>query len=562
MPKRFLNVEYNGVKAEIDVTDAERLGQVQLAIKEMYGEDISAPPYRIQLFQPLNNQDKQISDLDEITDDFFMKLTKGGRSLVIHTAPSPNQPDEESKTSKELIKNVTAFWNAFSNHSGAIEANSVIHLPSSVFILGEANLGSSLFIRPCYPKLLEIALSILQCDDTRHLIILGNPGIGKTYFGYFLLLHLARSGATVVYERGATKTRILFTPNGISIGEKNAFRNILYSSQTFYIVDARKPIDVNARTILLSSLRREIWHEFSKGACTIRYMPVWTRDEILSCRSVLYPTISEELVLALYSKWGGIARYVLSRATEDAQQSLLEHALDRSNVNSVLESIGRSDEKGEVSSRLIHLSVTDDFQSGPYLFASTYVADEMYTRAYGNNRNLLIRFLSASEGIGDTGQLRGVLFERHAHEILSKGGQFRTRNLQNGQETQLHLPNNLTTFLYSMNNPDFQAATNCYFHPRSKSFESVDSFIKPNLLFQMTIAKDHPCKQSGLQSALEILGYPSDPVLYFVVPPDRFETFQYQNYCGKDGKVLSQNFVYNTVKKISQYVLTFDLYSQ
>ncbi|KAI8904112.1 hypothetical protein EDD86DRAFT_178690, partial [Gorgonomyces haynaldii] len=33
MPKRFLNVEYAGIRTEIDVTDFERLGQVQDAIK-------------------------------------------------------------------------------------------------------------------------------------------------------------------------------------------------------------------------------------------------------------------------------------------------------------------------------------------------------------------------------------------------------------------------------------------------------------------------------------------------------------------------------------------------
>jgi hypothetical protein len=59
------------------------------------------------------------------------------------------------------------------------------------------------------------------------------------------------------------------------------------------------------------------------------------------------------------------------------------------------------------------------------------------------------------------------------------------------------------------------------------TFESVDSFIKPNLLFQMTGAKDHPCKQTGLRDVLNILGNPLNPELYSVVP-DRFDTFTYQ----------------------------------
>jgi KaiC/GvpD/RAD55 family RecA-like ATPase len=57
---------------------------------------------------------------------------------------------------------------------------------------------------------LEIALSIIETPDSPHLVIVGNPGIGKTYFGNVLLLHLARHGSTVVYESEKAKCRYLF----------------------------------------------------------------------------------------------------------------------------------------------------------------------------------------------------------------------------------------------------------------------------------------------------------------------------------------------------------------
>jgi hypothetical protein len=37
MPKRFLNIEYSGIKTEVDITEAERLGEVRRVIKEEYG---------------------------------------------------------------------------------------------------------------------------------------------------------------------------------------------------------------------------------------------------------------------------------------------------------------------------------------------------------------------------------------------------------------------------------------------------------------------------------------------------------------------------------------------
>ncbi|KAJ3251912.1 hypothetical protein HK103_002017 [Boothiomyces macroporosus] len=67
MSKRFLNVEYNGLKAEIDVTDAERLGQVQLTIKTTFGntfEKVDAP--YLQPFQPLDSEKRHINKWKQV----------------------------------------------------------------------------------------------------------------------------------------------------------------------------------------------------------------------------------------------------------------------------------------------------------------------------------------------------------------------------------------------------------------------------------------------------------------------------------------------------------------
>jgi hypothetical protein len=104
--------------------------------------------------------------------------------------------------------------------------------------------------------------------------------------------------------------------------------------------------------------------------------------------------------------------------------------LDISNIDSVVESFGGSGAKAYASSRLIHRSVRDGFHSGPYQFASAFVVDEIYSRVYVKDRDHLIRFLSATQGIGETGQLRGTLFEKHAHTVISKGGSFKIRDLQ------------------------------------------------------------------------------------------------------------------------------------
>ncbi|KAJ3095801.1 hypothetical protein HDU96_001034, partial [Phlyctochytrium bullatum] len=504
----------------LSVVSPGQLSEVLIAIKAALANALAQVDFpQLQLY---DQRGQHITDLDDIPDDYYKKPKDGGLFLVIRIAPpppsrQPTQPDLGS-TFAAASPAITAFWAAFTNYSDTIEANTVVQLPENVFILGNYSIGTSMYIRPCYPGLFQTSLAIVQSADIQHLIILGNPGIGKTYFGYFLLLQLARSGATVVYESASLEGSLfLFTPNRVFKGTRFAMFDILMDSKTFYIVDGMEPLRAAAaKTILLSSLRKDIWHQFSKGPCDLRYMPVWSREEIFACRSMLYPSLSEDLVEDLYSKWGGIARYVLKFALVEEQQARLKEALDVSNIDAVVQSFGGTGEKADASSRLIHRSVRDGFHSGPYQFASAYVVDEIYSRVYAKDREHLIRFLSATQGIGDTGQLRGILFEKHAHTVLANGGSFKIRDLQTRQESTLQLPDDLTTFMYSCNDAEFQAAQNRYFRPVSKIFESVDSFIKPNLLFQMTGAKDHPCKQTGLRDVLHILGNPQEPKLSVV----------------------------------------------
>ncbi|EGF77367.1 hypothetical protein BATDEDRAFT_27719 [Batrachochytrium dendrobatidis JAM81] len=559
MPKRFLNVQYGTLTTEIDITGISRLGGVQDAIKSEYGPAIPVPPAFIQLYTN-SNKDQLINTwalFSSLPQEYF---TQDGSCVVIGVSPLPSRQPTQTDlgpTSAAASPALLDFWTAFTNYPNPLEGNTVVQLPADVFILGNHSIGSSIYIRPCYPKLFEKSLSIVQSAGICRLIILGNPGIGKTYFGYFLLLHLARSGATVVYESFQEECLYLFTPNGVFKGDRRSFHNQLMSLSTFYIVDGMAPTVVNARTILVTSPRREIWYQFCKNSCDIRYMPVWSKEELHSCRSMLFPTVPQELVESLYLKWGGIARYVLKYALVKEKQNFLDKALNISNIDSVVKSFGKYGENLDASSCLIHISVSDGFHSGPYQFASDYVVDEIYNRVYARDRDHLIRFVSVTREIGETGQLNRVLFEKHAHTIIAKGGSFKIRDLRTKLESTLQLPMDLSTLLFS-NNSQVQDATNCYFRPISNIFESVDSFIKPNLLFQMTGAKDHPCKQTGICGVLEILGNPSKPELYFVVPPDRFACFTRQSYHGTDGRVLSQNDTIASVEKLTRFVLTFE----
>src|SRR6185312_3206361 len=63
-----------------------------------------------------------------------------------------------------------------------------LSLPTGIFFCGENDRGSSLLIRRCYHHLVHV---IFTDNVTRRWRITGTPGIGKTFFGYYLIFLLA-----------------------------------------------------------------------------------------------------------------------------------------------------------------------------------------------------------------------------------------------------------------------------------------------------------------------------------------------------------------------------------
>ena len=112
------------------------------------------------------------------------------------------------------------------------------------------------------------------------------------------------------------------------------------------------------------------------------------------------------------------------------------------------------------------------------------------------------------------------------------------------------------TLFFSQDSEVNNADSDTFLQPDSRNFESVDALAKPNKLFQVTCARVHPCKQNGLLKALSLLGNAVAPRLYFVVPPDEFEGFRYQDCHTVRGGMVK--VVDEKLKKLEQYVMKID----
>lgn len=62
-----------------------------------------------------------------------------------------------------------------------------LELPEGTYFLGDAELGSILYVHKAY-RLLRLALRRAKSKGFRHVVVSGNPGVGKSYFAIFMLV--------------------------------------------------------------------------------------------------------------------------------------------------------------------------------------------------------------------------------------------------------------------------------------------------------------------------------------------------------------------------------------
>ncbi|DBA03721.1 TPA: hypothetical protein N0F65_004138, partial [Lagenidium giganteum] len=181
------------------------------------------------------------------------QLVVGGVHVPITQSMSLNSPA------------LVAFWQAFLNDRTEVKADALVKPPKGTYILGDSTLGSRIYILHCYPALWKLCLERIHDEETNtpHLVILGNPGIGKAFFGFVILLLLARAGATVVYESAGLKQRYLLTEKIVAEGLPNDFVQILKNPATWM-----------PSSLHITQRRRFYWHRRVAPSSTSLKRPI------------------------------------------------------------------------------------------------------------------------------------------------------------------------------------------------------------------------------------------------------------------------------------------------
>ncbi|CAG8532928.1 10980_t:CDS:2 [Cetraspora pellucida] len=527
------------MKADVKLGPAEKISKV---IEKIKGEDQAGPgvvkfwkklPDAKIIFPIPEDMDKtELSALESYftIENNYLCLNKG-----VTTDSDGMLYDNRKKTELKLAP---ILMNGFGG---------MLCLPDDVFFLGRKTYGSKLLIQNCYLQLFELIEMNHKFNGPAQngCVITGTPGIGKTYFGLYLLfyIHYIYPNAIIIWQSNKQFCYQFLPDDTVQEGDISLFRRTLDSPDNFLIVDAQTlEVEYTAYTILLTSPRGERFNEAIKWSGFSKYfMSVWETDEMFTLWNHIYKTQKnhkgEEFTYKLYKSllemWGPIPRSVLLKWKDD-QQVIFKQLIINADLEKCMNSFDKDGMPTDsISGRLVHIYVKSNFSVPLYRFASPMISNELIRRYPDKARRSVRNFITSSYKHPMATGFRGNLFEDYSHLELQKGGKFRVRCLNDNSEAKVrHIKEMECKWFSTLGD----AHKEFYNRPILKTFASIDSFSLDNNtlnLYQMTVSGEHGMKIKGLEDLCHLLTWREDVNyfnLYFVVPQDIFETFPLQKY--------------------------------
>ena len=225
-------------------------------------------------------------------------------------------------------------------------------------------------------------------------------------------------------------------------------------------------------------------------------MPMRTLKELLSCRVKARSPLSEAVVAEHFRRHGGVARQAFFKGNETVLQSRLESALKKfqEKPQDVLGSVSGADTQ-EVSNELLHYRVDEDaFMTNSTIFESGYIGDRMCDL----NLQVVVDRIAVLQTSKQESGLRGRLFERFAHRVLSLGSKaFGAMPLMMSPFADckpFKIPE-VTSLKVISRFGDLEVFSpsdiGAYLRPEVPNFPVVDSLLTPHTGYQITVSSTH-----------------------------------------------------------------------
>lgn len=458
---------------------------------------------------------------------------------------------------------------------GKVEVLQASILDSARWFASKKRIKTKMFVRLCYVSLLQMIQEKWSDETSNHILLLGTPGTGKTFFlNYvaYILLSQKRDFDVIISFNGLAlwvgpgDEHQLQQLQGGKIPLE--FQDLLYKEHTVVLYDCTGESDceppefATCKVLVTSSPDARKYKQYRKDQCQTFYMPLWTFEELELCRVHCFPTVSEETFHDNFNIWGGVARYTIGSAAHSAKINLQE-ALGSMNFSAAEQIVKRWQalylEDAVVCHRLIHAQ-TADMAHISCTFASQYVCNEVFNHLASEEEQKCKRFL-ANNTDNVLAAMRGQFHESYCHRFLASQENIVVRFLTDEGEARTEETKSIKLgerVLKKFDNVSELTVTD-YGVPKSKNFAAVDSVAFPNVAFSMTISEHHPTVCTGLLKLMESMAKANChlDLLVFVVPSAIAGKFKKQKYLNAARKAYLTRLP-PKVKDLQQAVLGID----
>ncbi|CAG8681997.1 6641_t:CDS:2, partial [Funneliformis caledonium] len=160
--------------------------------------------------------------------------------------------------------------------------------------------------------------------------------------------------------------------------------------------------------------------------------------------------------------------------TPDKIKLKIEGAISLIDLKSLLKAQGEYFLDDGFSHKLIHIKTNEDLNDSLYtkaicIFASNFMENKCLEKFQKDHTDDLCSFIKNLRDISEIAVLHGKLFEMWSHAKICKE----------------------KTFQDFSNIKDINIREGIYYQPVTKNYQSIDSYIHPNQLLQITIADRH-----------------------------------------------------------------------
>jgi hypothetical protein len=395
-----------------------------------------------------------------------------------------------------------------------------------------------LFVRVAYQEMFEILFTCYEGKQIGVAVVLGTPGVGKTFFLFYMLYMFKAKGITVVVSMGTSFFLILdkMLPRMVS-SIKIIDSYCIDNKDCVYLHD---PLDsnesaaiTNARlTIVTSSVDRRNLKSVKNRSKKVLYMPIWNLEELERCYSLCYQSLfstKPNFVKKRFYYWGGSARNVFTvsdTSLHDDLQSIIKEG------DSVIELITRIDSPiyGPDSTQkfqwLHHMIPSADYcKVASVQWPSPYIRKSVLMQLPKIESSLLnrIKLLSEASYI-KSGNLYGDYVSHHLQSGVSKM-LVASPYQSDGTTDDITISYPTKYALFSNADVILNTVKDTLYLPLEKNKETIDMIFPPYML-QATVAKEHSMKKKGIEAVKKAFPNVDTWTFCFIMPIRKKESFK------------------------------------